>query len=196
MSKTKKNSFHWKISAGTTLLLTLWVTGVHANTPKGWRLAGSQPEQYEAGVDKTEQRYASAFLKSRQSSADGFGTLMQTINAEEYKGKRVRLSGLIKSEEVTGWAGLWMRADQGTKVVAFDNMQSRAIKGTRGWQHYDVVLDIPKDATGISFGILLTGTGKVWLSSVKFDAVGADVPVTGTNEKSVPDKPVNLEFAE
>jgi len=81
-------------------------------------------------------------------------------------------------------------------MVAIDNMQDRPIKGTTGWQRYEVVLDVPQDSTGISFGILLDGAGEVWLSSTKFDVVGADVPVTGSGDRKIPDKPVNLEFTE
>jgi hypothetical protein len=102
----------------------------------------------------------------------------------------------MKSEEVTGWAGLWMRVDKGKEVVAIDNMQGRAIKGTTSWQRYEVVLDVPKDATGVAFGILLTDTGQVWLNSTKLQIVGAEVPTTNLKENKLPDKPVNLEFAE
>jgi hypothetical protein len=129
-------------------------------------------------------------------SVDGFGTLMQSIRAEQYKGKRVRLSGFVNSREVVGWAGLWMRVDQGKDAVAFDNMQGRPIKGTTAWQRYDVVLDVPPEATGISFGILLAGTGEVWLSGTKFDVVGMDAPVTSTGDNNLPEKPVNLDFTE
>jgi hypothetical protein len=75
-------------------------------------------------------------------------------------------------------------------------MQDRPIKGTTDWQRYDVVLDVPADSTGISFGILLDGTGKVWLSATKFDIVGADVPSTGAGDRKIPDNPVNLDFKE
>ena len=87
-----------------------------------------------------------------------------------------------------------MRVDKGTEPLAFDNMQKRSISRTTGWQHYYVVLDVPKDATGIAFGILLSGPGQVWLNSTKFETVGLDVPATSASEKSLPDKPVNLEF--
>jgi hypothetical protein len=122
--------------------------------------------------------------------------LMQSIRAEQYKGKRVRLSGFVKSQTVVSWAGLWMRVDQGKDMVAIDNMQDRPVKGTTDWQRYDVVLNVPPDSTGISFGILLDGAGEVWLSSTKFDVVGADVPVTGAADKKTPDNPVNLDFTE
>jgi hypothetical protein len=169
---------------------------LNAEVPRGWYLAGTKPAEYEAGVDPGQiyRGHDSAFLKSKRPSVDGFGTLMQGINAEQYKGNTVRLSALVKSEEVTGWAGLWMRVDKGAEPLAFDNMQKRPIIGTTGWQRYYVVLDVPKDATNIAFGILLSGPGQVWLNNTRFEIVGLDVPATGASQKTLPDKPVNLEF--
>lgn len=193
------NSKHFfqKVAMGVGVALAVCVLVAHANVPRGWFMAGSKPQEFEAGVDAEHayQGHVSAFLKSKQSSVDGFGTLMQSIRAEQYRGKRVRLSGFVNSQEVVGWAGLWMRVDQGKDMVVLDDMEDRPIKGTTNWQRYDVVLDIPQNATGISFGILLAGTGEVWLSSTKFDVVEVDVP-TSASEKTIPDKPVNLEFTE
>jgi hypothetical protein len=147
-------------------------------------------------TDQVYQGHASAFLKSKKVSVDGFGTLMQSITAGQYLGKKIRLSGLLKSEQVLEWAGLWMRVDKGTAPVAFDNMQDRAIKDTTGWQRYEVVLEVPQDATGISFGILLTGAGEVCLNSPKFEIVDVDTPATDLTGKKLPDRPVNMEFSE
>lgn len=196
MSNWKNRS--WVILSTAAIVLATFVLAVQASVPRGWFLAGSKPTEFEAGVDGSQalQGHTSAYLKSKDTKVDGFGTLMQSINAEGYRGKKVRLSGLVKSEEVLGWAGLWMRVDQGESMVAFDNMQDRPIKGTTGWQRYDVVLDVPKDATGISFGILLAGTGEVWLNNTKFDVVEAETPVTKSDDRKLPDKPVNLEFVE
>lgn len=171
---------------------------VGATVPRGWFLAGTKPAEYEAGVDAEQlhQGHASAFLKSKTQSVDGFGTLMQSIRAEQYKGKRVRLSGFVKSQGVVSWAGLWMRVDQGKDMVAMDNMQDRPIKGTTDWKRYDVVLNVPPDSTGISFGILLDGGGEVWLSNTKLDVVGADVPVTSAADRKTSDTPANLDFTE
>ena len=119
---------------------------------------------------------------------------MQSISAEKYKGSKVRLSGLVKSEEVTDWAGLWMRDDKRSEVLAFDNMQNRGIRGTTGWQRYYVVLDVPKDATQIAFGILLSGPGLVWLNDPKPEIVNADEAPTNMPEQILPESPVNLQF--
>ena len=193
----KSTYFFRRVATGAAVALAACVL-VHASVPRGWFLAGTKPAEYEAGIDAGQpyQGHASAFLKSRTLSVDGFGTLMQSVRAERYIGKRVRISGLVKSREVMSWAGLWVRVDEGKDLVAFDNMQDRPIKGTTDWQRYDVVLDVPADSTGISFGILLDGTGKVWLSATKFDVVGADVPSTGAGDRKIPDNPVNLDFKE
>jgi len=192
----KLQQFLRKTLLGATAVCVAYVLVLNADVPRGWHLAGTKPAEYESGVDaeQAHQGHASAFLRSKRPSVDGFGTLMQSIDAEQYQGNKVRLSGLVKSEEVTRWAGLWMRVDKGTEMLALDNMQNRPIKGTTGWQRYYVVLDVPKDATRVAFGILLDGPGEVWLNSAKFEIVGLDVPATSPSEKKLPDKPVNLEF--
>jgi beta-lactamase regulating signal transducer with metallopeptidase domain len=165
--------------------------------PAGWFLTGSKPANYRTGVDKQIFRdgLPSAYLASSVQDTGGFGTLMQSIGATQYAGKRVRLRGWIRSRDVAGWAGLWMRIDRGQAIAGFDNMEKRAIRGTRQWTMCDVVLDVPSDATGISFGTLLSGPGEVWLNDVKFDVVGQDVPTTAeASSRALPATPVNLGF--
>jgi hypothetical protein len=164
--------------------------------PEGWALAGSNPRNYETAVDPQASYHGlpSAYLKAKQSAMEGFGTLMQEFGASQYAGKRVRLSASVKADEVGDWAGLWMRVDKGTKAVSFDNMMDRPIKGTTTWQNYEVILDVPQDATGIAFGILLNKSGSVWLNSVKFESVGLDVPTTAKAAMRLPEGPTNLNF--
>jgi hypothetical protein len=164
--------------------------------PQGWHLAGSKPGSYEAGTDAqvAYNDHPSAYLKSTEAVSNGFGTLMQEFTADKYAGKRLRLTAFVKSEDVKDWAGVWMRVDKEAKSVAFDNMQNRSIKGTTGWKRYQVVLDVPQDATGIFFGVLLSGSGAVWLNDVKFEVVGLDVPTTGAAGAPQRSEPVNSGF--
>ena len=167
-----------------------------AGVPHGWFLAGNKPASYDSGID-TQSSYngrASAYLKSKETHIEGFGTLMQSFGASHYLGKRVRFSAFVRAKDAQGWAGLWMRIDKEATQLAFDNMENRAIKGTTDWQKYDVVLDVPKDATGIYFGILLSGTGEVWISNATFEVVGSDVPTSGTGVPQMPVEPTNLSF--
>ncbi|MGA3344916.1 MAG: M56 family metallopeptidase [Terracidiphilus sp.] len=170
------------------------------SAPAGWFLSGGKPADYQTGVDKTmtQNSQPSAYLKSIVPVSDGFGTLMQQISASDYVGKRVRLRAWVRSKDVGGWAGVWMRVDKEKTMVAFDNMENRAIKGTRPWKQCEVVLDVPDDATGIFFGILLSGSGEVWMNDVSFEIVGKDVPITSqpSSEPALPTRPSNLKFTE
>ncbi|MBV9231264.1 MAG: hypothetical protein JOZ18_18275 [Chloroflexi bacterium] len=168
---------------------------------KSWFMAGSHPKDYEQGID-TNTSYNgknSAYMASKVAEPSGFGTLMQMFQADNYRNKRMRFSAAVKSEEDEDWAGLWMRVDgpeQG-KSLGFDNMQNRPIKGTTDWQEYAVVLDVPQESVYVAFGILIDGKGKVWLSNVQFEEVGADVPVTSSEgQREYPDSPGNLDFSE
>jgi len=119
---------------------------------------------------------------------------MQSFDAKDYLGKRLRLTAWVKAADVRDWAGVWMRVDgSGTKSLAFDNMENRPIKGTKAWTRCDIVLDVAENATGIAFGILLSGEGKVWISDIGFQVVDKSVPVTSSQGTASP-QPKNLDF--
>ncbi len=163
-------------------------------------MAGSKPANYDTGVDLATSfaGLPSAYLKSKGDPQEGFGTLMQAFAATNYRGKRVRLSGYVKSQDVARVAGLWMRVDgkgEPAKMLAFDNMGDRPIKGTTDWQRYQVVLDVPDSAVDIVFGMLLNGPGEVWLNDTDIEVVSTSVPTTGRTEPAaLVDEPRNLRF--
>jgi len=151
--------------------------------PTGWHRGGNDVTNYQMYLDSGAGKDGKSALsiKSFRSSIDGFGTLMQSFLAEKYSGKRIRLTGYIKSKYVEGWAGLWLRVDKenSKQTLAFDNMQDRGITGTTDWKKYEVVLDVSSEASKIAFGVLLHGIGQVWFEKLKFEVVSKSVPVTG-----------------
>lgn len=167
---------------------------------KSWFLAGSDRQDYELGIDANVAHNGknSGYLKAKVAEPRGFGTMMQTFQANDFLNKRMRFSAFVKSEGIEAWAGLWMRVDgphQGS--LAFDNMQHRPIKGTTNWQKYEVVLDVPGESVAIALGLLLEGKGQAWISEVQFEEVGAEVLTTDhAAYKDLPEKPGNLDFAE
>lgn len=106
--------------------------------------------------------------------------LVQTISAEPFRGKRVRLSGWLRTRDVTsGWAGLWMRVDSAAKPnIAFDNMPDRGPRGTTEWKQYEVVLDVAEEASDVFFGVILAGNGTVWADDLALEEVPKSVPLT------------------
>lgn len=168
-----------------------------AHLPPGWGLYANHPADYQVGTDDqvAHSGTQSGFIASR-SRPRGPGTLMQQFRADRFRGTRLRLSAYIRTAEVEKWAGLWMRVDGPRgKILAFDNMYRRKISGTIDWRLYRIVLDVPETATAIAFGVLLAGSGRVWLDDVQFDSVGEDVTVTGAWQRVLPIEPVNLDFA-
>ena len=146
----------------------------------GWFLAGAQPKAYEIGEDHTEtvSGKTSRYIRSKTETAGEFGTLMQSISAKNYQGKRVRFQAMVKSRNVANWAGLWMRADTPTNAgAAFYNSIDNPIKGSTDWHLRSVTLDIPADATALSFGVIDAGGGQVWIDELALDEVGQEVPV-------------------
>jgi hypothetical protein len=166
--------------------------------PEGWFPAGSSPAQYEMGIDKSASQSgkACATVKSKNPGENDFGTLMQTISAENFIGKRLQLSGYIKSKDVKGWSGIWMRIDgENNQQLGFDNMKGRAVRGTTDWKKYMIVLDVPAGSKTLNFGLLLGGQGKVWFDNLKMEEVDKTIKVTNLmQENKLPSKPVNLDF--
>ena len=176
---------------------------VSITAPAGWWKNGSKANAYVVGVDR-ENMYAgmpSAYVQSLEPNVDGFGGMMQMSSAENFHGKRVRLSGWMKTQDANDGGGhLWLRVDgkQGAQPLQFDNMNGRAPKGTTDWQHYSVVLDVPPEASALAYGFFVEGAGKVWVSGTKIEEVGADVPTTNRiqNNRKLPTAPTNLTFGE
>ena len=182
-------------------LVLVPATAIAADSiPGGWVKAGSHPAEYEVGTDSAIHHGGrfSGYVKATAKDLHGFGTLMQTVAPGRYLGKRVRLSVFVKAERVDDWAGVWLRVDgpvEGNqpKILAFDNMQDRPIKGTTDWARVEIVLDVPSEAKDMAFGILLSRNGEVWLDDLKFEVVPASVPVTGRSGQMA-NGPSNLDF--
>ena len=166
------------------------------NLPEGWVKGGTQPDKYEMGTDPGSGHKGAnaATIKSIAKDLRGSGMLLQNVSADNYKGKRVRLTGTLKSVDLDKWAGLWVRIDgKNTKQhLAFDDMADRPVKGTSDWVKCKIVLDVPAAATNISYGAVLNGSGQVWFDNLRFDVVSSSVPTT---DKPVEHKaPTNLNF--
>ncbi len=164
---------------------------------KGWFLAGSAPSKYEIGVvESAERKGKVGFLKSTKTKIKGdFGTIMQSFVPEEYLGKKLKLSAYIKSEDVKDWAGMWMRIDgEKGKTLSFDNMQNRPIEGLTTWKQYQIILEVPKESINLSYGVLLSGTGKVWMDSFEFEVVSSNSSTTDQGAKNLLKKPTNTSF--
>ena len=161
--------------------------------PSGWFIAGSNPGKYEMTTDTSifQSGTKSARIESTAKRIKGFGTLMQTCSAKKYLGKKVKMTGYMKSKEVKRWAGFWFRVDGASekRSLSFDNMRDRPIEGTTEWTKYEIILEVPEKSVTLNYGALIVGTGTIWFDDITFSIVDDAISVTGSL-----DKPTNTDF--
>ncbi|HYV43359.1 MAG TPA: hypothetical protein VFA20_00800 [Myxococcaceae bacterium] len=99
----------------------------------------------------------------------GFGSIMQRFPAAFLAGRTVRFEGEIRTEEVEGWAGFWLRADgDGQPDLFHDNMSGHRVTGTSDWTWHAVEAHLPAATTMVNLGVILRGTGVVWADNLRF----------------------------
>jgi hypothetical protein len=110
----------------------------------------------------------------------GEWTASNYVIRETFEGKRIRLTGFLKTENITEGAGMWMRIDgkvrQKGRPLAFDNMGNRLVKGTTDWREYTIELDYDAEHAGqITVGGILMGSGKMWMDKLHISIDGKDI---------------------
>ncbi len=145
-----------------------------------WERSGDSPQDYEMGTDVATvyRGKRSGYIRSIVAETSGYGVLAQMFKADEYRGKRLRMTAYMKTEGTT-WAALWMRVDSPYRVISIDGMYDRPISGDTDWTRYELVLDVTYSSLRIVYGVYVIGTGQVWVDDFQFEVVGRDVPVTG-----------------
>ncbi len=180
--------------------------------PPGWNGTGGT-----SGIGTTVSDRHGGTTSAYMSSAfqAGFLTnylLAQAIRADSYRGKRVRLSAWVKPRNIANasFSGIWMRVDGPGVTLEHDNMARRAVSGYGNWRQVSVVLDVPNNAIGITFGAQFQATNTLLVDDMLLEIVGTDVVSTNTLTAPIPDgrdsattvaayersaaSPVNLDF--
>src|SRR3954465_7845268 len=164
--------------------LVLAPLAAHAQVPTGWQAVTDGSGEYTVSADVARrdggQGYAGASIKANVASPRGSAMLAQSVRADAYRGKRVRLTGFLKTIGVNeGTAVLFMRVDGEGVVQTSDYMQNRPLMLTNDWARQEIVLDVPRNAVGFTYGFMLGGSGQAWLDEVQLDVVSEDVAPTG-----------------
>ena len=145
--------------------------------PDRWSVDGIYLHNYEVGVDRTvaHSGQASGYVRSAVRAPKvlwGHCSLMQRFSADDYRGRRLRMTAYVRTEAVEEMAVLWIRAeDRGGRVLKLENMFDRRLRGTKSWQKITVELDVPSESARIEFGVELAGPGRVWVDDFVFEVV-------------------------
>jgi carboxyl-terminal processing protease len=148
---------------------------------QGWSIVTVVPANDTAGT----------LTLTAPNSAGQTGVMGQQLNAVRYRGRRVRFSAEVRTINVTGRAGLWIRVDGAGRTLRIDDMSTRPIRGSTAFSTVAVVADVPDEALGLVVGLLQEGGGSSELRAVRFELV----PTTVSETVQTPTAFVNNEQA-
>ncbi|MEM7247430.1 MAG: S41 family peptidase [Acidobacteriota bacterium] len=132
--------------------------------PQGWR--GGPPETVSVDGNVVQEGKWSLHLERDEASAGQFSVVTRVLPVE-FGGGQVELRGQIKTEDVEGRVGLWMRQDGSSGMLTLENMAGQVVSGTNDWAPYSITMRIEGDADRLLFGALLVGTGRAWVDDLK-----------------------------
>lgn len=156
--------------------------------PKGWlvKFSEAQNKAYQISLDSTiKQDGKYSILLEKKGSQSSFGVITHPIT-QVFEGRTIELKAYLKTEGVsTGYAGLYMRIDdENSKMIAFDNMGTRGVKGTTDWKQYSIKLDYnSEEVKTLYIGGLLSGDGKAWFDNFEIFIDG--IPITSNELKKL-----------
>ncbi|SET88376.1 S41 family peptidase [Hymenobacter actinosclerus] len=147
---------------------------VAADSVPGW--STSNGKGYSIGLDSVEGRQGRYVVRLREAGAkDGqFGRVGQRIPVW-FQGRSITLSGFMKTEQVSASGRVYLtllQTDAGGATVAYGNTARQTVRGTTGWQRYEVTLPLNADATELFFGGILEGQGTAWLDDLQLTIDG------------------------
>lgn len=132
----------------------------------------------EVGVDQSAARdgQASGYLTRKDPEVRGEGTLFQTIFANSYWGKRVRISAYVKTAGAVDTAYLRVETIPPNSSI---QREETLIEGTSAWKRYELIVNVPHGSYTIRFGVAMEGLGKMWVDDVRIEEIGP-IPPTPT----------------
>lgn len=126
-------------------------------------------------------RYSALYQSPERAAFQTYMNTCQVFNARNLSGRRVRMSGWVKTEDLIDSAYLNVYAT-GLYGVA-GSLAGDALTGTNDWTFYSVEFDVPKDTYTVwARAGYQAGPGKVWWDDLKFEVLGATPRATAAKK--------------
>lgn len=142
--------------------------------PEGWYVWGRNT--HKVAVDKKifHSKPTSFSVAALTNSGRG-GFTQSNLSADDYKGKKVKLSGYFKTKNVPN-AFIWLWSKDGEKNKLKE--EDMTIQGSKeyDWTPFEIITKIPEKSKTLSFGINLGKQGKMWVDDIKFEIVPNNTP--------------------
>lgn len=158
-------------------------TGKAPATPAGLLPPEGRPEpavlawrHLGVGINKDDRVYSSRRIDNRTPLLDAEANLIQQIDHAPLLGRTVRYRAWVRAEGAGqhAGAGLWLTGfgKDGYDTVSLE-MKDRLIHGTE-WQQAEVSGKVDPATASLHAGILVTGSGRIWIDGVSLEAERPD----------------------
>jgi len=149
--------------------LSSWEKGADYSSAPDY-VAGIRPRAYYGRT--------CAVLESRKRKPHGNAVLCQWVRADNYLGKRIRITAMMRLASPHATRGsLFAHLDTRNSYTYWDG-SSGDLLATSQWSRRELIIDIPADGQGIIFGGSLAGRGTLLIANVRVDVVDKSMPLT------------------
>lgn len=144
--------------------------------PYGWKFDKDARENLlVGGIDTVEFNSglkSFAIINTQYGNKEISGSLFQSFDASEYRGKKVRLRVAIKTnfQNESSKAYLWLK-DYYNKVEYRNFSVSKESIKSQFWDYFELETTIANDAKRINLGIMLVGAGQVNIDDISFTEI-------------------------
>ena len=130
-----------------------------------WDLGkADNPEGQDYSCSPAER---AAVLTAAVPNPVGSAALVQTIYADDYRGRTVIFRGQLRTTDIANRAGLHLTAGRPGETLRDGGASSLAPGGSTDWTWHEATVTVGTDAAVIRFGISLTGPGRVELRNAE-----------------------------
>ena len=154
--------------------------GQDRTMPDKWFTIGN----HTVSVDSTQVisgKYSTIIKSGSEEGASG--AILNIIGASP-KGQKVRLEGYMKLDNVKeGMANLTLSINRNGSVLAYSDLKSENIRGTRDWSKYSISAKLPNRTSQIHVGGSLSGTGSVWFDDFNIYVDGKNISTIGKENR-------------
>ena len=152
------------ISAELSKLLSFETEDFQA-LPEGWKFDPTGSVFMDQTTVRSGRGSARLEHQPEQSSAFTEMSLALPVN---FVGKSITFRGFLRTEEVSGYAALWVSEDSIFGPLSFNSTAQRQLKGNNGWTQHSLTIPLSPKTQELTVGVRLVGTGKVWVDDLEW----------------------------
>lgn len=161
----------------------------HGDPPTGWSVRG--PHRAAVADGQVVHGGARSLRIDAAGTGREFTAVSRVIPVDEVRGKKVRLVAWLRTEELDGQLGLWLRADGEVsgRPVAFGGTHATPLRGTTDWVRGEAAVEVPETASAFVLGAFVAGAGTAWIDDVEIAVTGS---VAGRRRRAGRRRPLHV----